>query len=43
MAIVLGIHLAMHWKWIVTNVKKYVLRSTANSTQTQEATKHANV
>lgn len=24
--VVIGIHLAMHWKWIVTNVKKYVLR-----------------
>lgn len=25
MTIVLGVHLAMHWKWIVTNVKKYIL------------------
>ncbi len=24
--VIIGIHLAMHWKWIVTNVKKYVLR-----------------
>jgi hypothetical protein len=24
--VVIGIHLAMHWKWIVTNVKKYLLR-----------------
>jgi len=23
--LVIGIHLAMHWKWIATNVKKYVL------------------
>lgn len=23
--VVIGIHLAMHWKWIVTNVKKYLL------------------
>ena len=24
--VIIGIHLAMHWKWIVTNVKKYFLR-----------------
>lgn len=35
MTIVLGVHLAMHWKWIVTNFKKYVLRSSAKHTQTQ--------
>ena len=29
MMAVIGIHLAMHWKWIVTNVKKYVLRRPA--------------
>ena len=27
--VVIGIHLAMHWKWIVTNLKKYVLRRSA--------------
>lgn len=35
MTIVLGVHLAMHWKWIVTNVKKYILRSNARRAQTK--------
>lgn len=26
MMVVIGIHLAMHWKWIVTNVRNYLLR-----------------
>ncbi|MFK7804197.1 MAG: DUF4405 domain-containing protein, partial [Anaerolineae bacterium] len=37
MMIILGVHLAMHWKWIVTNFKKYVLRRPANSIQPQGA------
>ncbi len=37
MAIALGIHLAMHWKWIVTNVKKYLLRNTPKNTLPREA------
>ncbi|TWU43465.1 hypothetical protein Q31b_25060 [Novipirellula aureliae] len=24
--LVIGVHLAMHWKWIVTNFRRYVLR-----------------
>ncbi len=35
MTIVLGVHLAMHWKWIVTNFNKYVLRRPAKSAQVQ--------
>ena len=37
MTIVLGVHLAMHWKWIVTNVKKHILRRKETRTQTQGA------
>ena len=33
--VVIGIHLAMHWKWIVTNMKKYVLRHPAANPQAQ--------
>ena len=33
--VVIGIHLAMHWRWIVTNFKKYVLRRPAQRTATQ--------
>ena len=29
MMVVIGIHLAMHWRWIVTNFNKYVLRRNA--------------
>ncbi|MFK7804984.1 MAG: DUF4405 domain-containing protein [Anaerolineae bacterium] len=36
MALLLGIHLAMHWKWIVTNVKKYVLRGRAKIIPTRK-------
>ncbi len=32
MILVLGVHLAMHWKWIVTNFKKYVLRRPTRTT-----------
>lgn len=35
MTIVIGVHLAMHWKWIVTNFNKYVLRRPARSAQVQ--------
>ncbi len=31
--IVLGVHLAMHWKWIVFNFKKYVLRRSGTQAQ----------
>ena len=31
--VIIGIHLAMHWKWIVTNIKKYVLRRPAGRPQ----------
>jgi cytochrome b subunit of formate dehydrogenase len=33
--VVIGVHLAMHWKWIVTNVKKYLLRRPNMRTATQ--------
>ena len=33
--VIIGIHLAMHWKWIVTNVKKYVLRRSTAKPQIQ--------
>ncbi len=33
--VVIGIHLAMHWNWIVTNFKKYVLRQPGRTTVTQ--------
>lgn len=35
MTAVLGVHLAMHWKWIVTNVNKHVLRRPEASTPQQ--------
>ena len=35
MTVGLGIHLAMHWKWIVTNVKKYLVRGRTKGAQTQ--------
>ena len=35
MTVGLGIHLAMHWKWIVTNVKKYLVRVRTKGAQTQ--------
>ena len=28
--VILGIHLAMHWNWIVVNFKKYILRRPTN-------------
>jgi len=37
MLIVLGVHLAMHWKWIVTNFKKYVLRRPLKDVPTKGA------
>ncbi|MFK7769694.1 MAG: DUF4405 domain-containing protein [Mariniblastus sp.] len=37
MSAVLGVHLAMHWKWIATNVNKYILRRSGNSQTAQGA------
>jgi hypothetical protein len=35
--ILIGIHLAMHWNWIVSMFKHYVLRKPARQTQVQPA------
>ena len=35
--VIIGIHLAMHWRWIVTNFKKYVLRRPVQRTTAQGA------
>ncbi|WP_442506141.1 DUF4405 domain-containing protein [Novipirellula sp. SH528] len=33
--LVIGIHLAMHWRWIVTNFEKYILRQPARASAAQ--------